>query len=1002
MKDDAQLVEACLGGRTEAFETIVSRYQGLICALTYSATGRLDSSEELAQETFVRAWQSLAQLKEPAKLRPWLCSIAHNLVCNHRRSQKNAPSNRLDLDEEFPSPSDDRPEAALLRQEDEQMIHTALAQIPDEYRQPLILFYREDLSALQVAQLLDLDEGTVRTRLHRGRKMLRRHVEAALARSLRQSAPGPAFTRSVMVGIGAGLAVSAASGTATAGIVAAAETSTVTAAAGGFLTAVSVKIAAAAAAVVLAAGAVLYSMQPDRNSPSDAAPSAAYVVSPEAQEDKTEPPASAKPSIEPPLAAQTVYTELAALEQTSAVTIQPAQTAPAVRHPDWPGLNEPVRYVYFESHLSAGDETQNEKLWARLPDAFRAENESDRHIIDDGLQRLTLYPETKQAQLEPSWFVDGKMIWMHQQTLEDRLEGYHLMFREPNAPAGVTLTLLSETEQDGQVMLYQVESDDTAGVTLTAWVDVRTRLPERVQAEITGQPEEGHTLFAGEILFDFSPIADDVFSTAIPAGYEALPEKQPNTFTGQVIDWTGTPISGADVFLDCWTLGQRGPLRGTSDSDGHFVIEMPPFEDGFSARVFLWAVWPEVPEWFAWTMLLTPQDLQDLQQFPLGGPIPGNPGTVYASDDYFHEKLDNGFETRGFWCAAASDIVLVMEQGNLISGTVSDIFGAPVAGAKVAVEIDGLKDANGNQKPWIFPNAILQTLTDHQGRYAIGNLPRLWPGCSFLVSVTAPSEALLVSDKRQVTIEDPNEPVGADFVLLPKGPTVRGIVKDNYGNLLPQRVLYVQVDGKTFPGYTDQTDAQGRFEFTHCPADERLEIRAVLSHNMTSIMDKARASYVYYPNVTVPVGYDPQKDEYEVELVAILPEITIAAVLTDSAGRPLPYFPVEIRADESFSAQWKHDRQLHKRTDADGRITFTNVPEMKGLRLVCSYFLNPITDRSETEEMKQYLQELEQTYEIYHWNETPVPLEPGRKDYDMHVMILTEEEHRRQKSLPAK
>lgn len=998
MNEDAQLVEACLGGRAEAFETIVSRYQGLVCSLTFSGTGRLDSSEELAQETFVRAWKNLDQLKEPAKLRPWLCSIARNLIHNHTRSQKNAPSNRADLDEELATNHDDGPEATMIRQEEEQMICTALARIPDEYRQPLILFYRQDLSARQVADLLDLDEGTVRTRLHRGRKMLRRHVEAAIARALRQSAPGAAFTRSVMVGIGAGLAASAAGGTATAGIVAAAETGAAVAATGGLLTAATMKITAATAAVILAAGAVIYSMQPDHNPQPPAEPMVPVAASPQPQENETERPVLARAQNEPH-AVQTVTADPGAVEQAPAVTIQPAQPAAAVRHPDWPGLNEPVRYVYFESHLSSGDETQNEKLWARLPDAFRAENESDRHIIDDGRQRLTLYPETKQAQLEPSWFVDGKMIWMHRQSLEDRLEGYHLMFREPNAPPGVTLTLLAETEENGQVLLYRVESDDTAGINLTARVDARTRLPERMQAEITGEPKEGQTLFAGEILFDFSPIPDDIFSTAIPAGYDALPEKRVNTFSGLVIDWTGAPVSGAEVFLHN-TFGSGGPWKAISDDKGHFSIAMQPFDTGFAGSVVLWAVMPNEPDLIAWTMLINPREHEYFLSNPLAGTIPGDPGTVYSSEGYFYEKIENGFRTQGVWCVGASEIVLVLEPGISVEGNVSDIYGNAITDARMSFEIDWLADIYGNASNWPFPRGMIQTRSGADGCYAIANFPRLWKQCAFSIRVQPPATAGLVSDEKRIRIADPNEPVEADFVLLPKGPTVRGVLKDNYGTSLSEREVSVRVDGKTFAGYLTRTDEKGRFEIEHCPADAGLEIRATLSHNMTSMLDKAHASYVYYPDVTVPAGYDPQKDEYEVELVAVLPEITIEAVVTDSTGRPLPYFPVEIRADESISTQWKHDRQFHKRTDANGRITFTNVPEMKGLRLVCSYILNPITDRSETEEMKRYLKDLEQAYKTYHWNETPVPLEPGVKDYDMHVIILTEDEHRRQKSLP--
>ncbi|HXP63197.1 MAG TPA: sigma factor, partial [Dongiaceae bacterium] len=72
--NDAELVAESLGGNRDAFRLIVERYQTLISSLAYCATGDVSRSEDLAQETFVSAWKQLAELREPAKLRPWLCS----------------------------------------------------------------------------------------------------------------------------------------------------------------------------------------------------------------------------------------------------------------------------------------------------------------------------------------------------------------------------------------------------------------------------------------------------------------------------------------------------------------------------------------------------------------------------------------------------------------------------------------------------------------------------------------------------------------------------------------------------------------------------------------------------------------------------------------------------------------------------------------------------------------------------------------------------------------
>ena len=85
---DAELVARCRSGNRDAFGEIIARYQALVCAITYNACGNAGRSEELAQDTFVTAWKGLGALKEPDRLKGWLCGIARNLVQNSRRREQ--------------------------------------------------------------------------------------------------------------------------------------------------------------------------------------------------------------------------------------------------------------------------------------------------------------------------------------------------------------------------------------------------------------------------------------------------------------------------------------------------------------------------------------------------------------------------------------------------------------------------------------------------------------------------------------------------------------------------------------------------------------------------------------------------------------------------------------------------------------------------------------------------------------------------------------------------
>jgi RNA polymerase sigma factor (sigma-70 family) len=199
--EDAELVLRSRAGDREAFERIVARYQALICSLAYSATGNLGRSEELAQETFLAAWRQLGTLREPQRLRSWLCGIARNLTRNAFRSQAREPVQEpLETVCEAPSPERPPSEQAMSREE-EAIVWRALEKVPDLYREPLVLFYREGCSVAVVARQLDLSEDAVKQRLARGREMLRAETEAVVEGALRRSRPGRAFTLAVMAAL---------------------------------------------------------------------------------------------------------------------------------------------------------------------------------------------------------------------------------------------------------------------------------------------------------------------------------------------------------------------------------------------------------------------------------------------------------------------------------------------------------------------------------------------------------------------------------------------------------------------------------------------------------------------------------------------------------------------------------------------------------------------------------------------------------------------------------
>jgi RNA polymerase sigma factor (sigma-70 family) len=198
--DDARLVELGLLGNHDAFGRLVARYQSPICALAYSACGDIAHSEDLAQKTFIIAWRKLSDLKDPAKFKSWLYGIARNLIHTGFRQQRCNPlADAGPLDESLATTAAlSNPVGQAISKEEEGILWRSLEQIPEAYREPLILFYREHQSIERVAEIMDLSEEAARQRLSRGRKLLQEQVLAFVEGALERTQPGPAFTLGVL------------------------------------------------------------------------------------------------------------------------------------------------------------------------------------------------------------------------------------------------------------------------------------------------------------------------------------------------------------------------------------------------------------------------------------------------------------------------------------------------------------------------------------------------------------------------------------------------------------------------------------------------------------------------------------------------------------------------------------------------------------------------------------------------------------------------------------
>jgi len=195
---DVALWQLVCGDDRHAFAELVGRHQSAVAAVAYSACGDLTLSEDIAQETFWAAWRERATLLDPTRLRAWLCGIARNMANNAMRRTR--PSESLDRQSEQ-SGGELEPLDEAASREEQALVWQALEEIPETYREPLILFHREHQSVAEVAMTLELSSDTVKQRLSRGREILREQVADLVERTLKSSRPRAAFTTAVIAGL---------------------------------------------------------------------------------------------------------------------------------------------------------------------------------------------------------------------------------------------------------------------------------------------------------------------------------------------------------------------------------------------------------------------------------------------------------------------------------------------------------------------------------------------------------------------------------------------------------------------------------------------------------------------------------------------------------------------------------------------------------------------------------------------------------------------------------
>lgn len=181
-----QLIDQTIKGNPRAFDELVVRYQDRLVHSLEHTLGSREDALDIAQQAFVLAWRKLSSFRREAQFYSWLYRIARNVaISRSRRHQVSSGSLDQMLDGTAFEPADDRngaaPESAMEQAEQIRLVQQALKRVSEEFRQPLVLKEIDGFSYEEIAEILEIPLGTVRSRIFRARQemidILRRNMK---------------------------------------------------------------------------------------------------------------------------------------------------------------------------------------------------------------------------------------------------------------------------------------------------------------------------------------------------------------------------------------------------------------------------------------------------------------------------------------------------------------------------------------------------------------------------------------------------------------------------------------------------------------------------------------------------------------------------------------------------------------------------------------------------------------------------------------------------------
>ena len=177
--NDEQIAKAVQAGNAEQFGELIARYEAKLKRYARKFLNYQDEIEDLVQDVFIKAYTNIQSFDLDQRFSPWIYRIAHNTFVNELRRKKRVGFPVFDVDIILPQlPAKETTDEVALSTELRAELDSLLTDLPDKYREALVLYYFEDLNYQEISDVLQIPVTTVGVRMNRGRKKLKSNYDA--------------------------------------------------------------------------------------------------------------------------------------------------------------------------------------------------------------------------------------------------------------------------------------------------------------------------------------------------------------------------------------------------------------------------------------------------------------------------------------------------------------------------------------------------------------------------------------------------------------------------------------------------------------------------------------------------------------------------------------------------------------------------------------------------------------------------------------------------------